>query len=93
MAGECGYFRAGQSERQLSDAIHALAGELYGLERHWHKRIVRAAENTLCPYRERPADRLIEADDILFVDFDPVFEEWEADIGGTYVLAPSTRQA
>jgi Xaa-Pro aminopeptidase len=53
---------------------------------HWHKRIVRAGPNTLRPYREDPPDLMIQPDDILFLDFGPVFEDWEADFGRTYVL-------
>jgi len=29
---------------------------------------------------------MIEKDDILFFDFGPVFENWEADVGRTYVI-------
>ena len=29
---------------------------------------------------------MIEPDDIVFADFGPIFEEWEADLGRTYVL-------
>ena len=31
-------------------------------------------------------DRVIEADDIAFADFGPIFDEFEADLGRTYVL-------
>ena len=48
--------------------------------------IVRAGANTLHPYRENPPDRLIQPDDIVFFDFGPIFEDWEADLGRTYVL-------
>ena len=81
-----GLVRAGVSEVALSDAIRDLAAELFGVSRHWHKRIVRAGPNTLEPYRQNPPDRTIEGDDILFCDFGPIFEEWEADFGRTYVL-------
>ena len=70
----------------MSDAIRDLAAEMFGVTRHWHKRIVRAGPNTLQPYRENPPDRIIGADDIAFCDFGPIFEEWEADFGRTYVL-------
>jgi Xaa-Pro aminopeptidase len=63
-----------------------LAAEMFGVSRHWHKRIVRSGQNTLQPYRVNPPNRLIEADDIVFCDFGPVFEEWEADLGRTFVL-------
>ena len=76
----------GRGERELSDAIRDLAGELFGIRRFWHKRIVRAGVNTLEPYRENPPDRQIAADDIVFFDFGPILEQWEADFGRTYVL-------
>jgi Xaa-Pro dipeptidase len=78
--------RAGVRERQLSDEIRDLAADMFGVERHWHKRIVRAGENTLEPYRENPPDRTIADDDIVFCDFGPVFEQWEADFGRTFVV-------
>ncbi|SNB63342.1 Metallopeptidase family M24 [Arboricoccus pini] len=78
--------RPGVTESQLSEEIHKLAHKQFGVVTHWHKRIVRAGENTLRPYKDDPADLLIAADDILFVDLGPVFEEWEADFGRTYVL-------
>jgi Xaa-Pro dipeptidase len=76
----------GVGERAASDAIRDLAADLFGTRRFWHKRIVRAGPNTLLPYDENPPDRLIEADDIVFCDFGPIFEEWEADFGRTFVL-------
>jgi Xaa-Pro dipeptidase len=77
---------AGVSERAASDAIRDLAADLFGVDRFWHKRIVRAGPNTLQPYRENPPDRVIAVDDIVFCDFGPIFEEWEADFGRTFVL-------
>ena len=44
--------------------------------------------HTLLPYAETPPDRIVEPDDILFVDLGPVFESWEADFGRTFVLDP-----
>ncbi|MCA1218355.1 M24 family metallopeptidase [Streptomyces sp. 8L] len=76
----------GETERAVSDRIRDLANELYGVSRFWHKRIVRSGPNTLHPYRENPPDRVIEEGDILFADFGPIFEEWEADFGRTFVL-------
>jgi Xaa-Pro aminopeptidase len=78
--------RPGITEMQLSQEIHALAAERFGVKAHWHKRIVRTGPNTLRPYREDPPDLTIQPDDILFLDFGPVFEAWEADFGRTYVL-------
>lgn len=81
-----GMVRAGIGEKQLSDEIRDLAAGMFGVERHWHKRIVRAGENTLQPYRENPPDRKIAEDDIVFCDFGPIFDRWEADFGRTFVL-------
>ena len=81
-----GLIAPGESETDVSDRIRDLAHELYGVSRFWHKRIVRAGENTLLPYKHNPPDRPIAADDIVFLDFGPLFEEWEADFGRTFVL-------
>lgn len=78
--------RAGVGERVLSDEIRDLANGMFGKTRHWHKRIVRSGENTLETARDNPPDRVIGDDDIVFLDFGPLFEEWEADFGRTYVL-------
>jgi Xaa-Pro aminopeptidase len=77
---------AGTTERALSEAVHLLAQEMFGITRYWHKRVVRAGPNTLTPYRANPPDRTIDGDDIVFVDLGPVFAEWEADFGRTFVL-------
>jgi Xaa-Pro aminopeptidase len=82
----CGMIRPGLREVQVSDAIRDLATEMFWVDRHWHKRIVRAGPNTLEPYRQNPPDRVIADDDIVFCDFGPIFEEWEADLGRTFVL-------
>jgi Xaa-Pro dipeptidase len=76
----------GVGERQLSDQIRDLAGEMFGTHKFWHKRVVRAGVNTVSPYAENPPDRVLAADDILFLDFGPIFADWEADFGRTYVL-------
>ncbi|WP_329063029.1 M24 family metallopeptidase [Amycolatopsis sp. NBC_01480] len=81
-----GILAPGVRETEASNAVRDLAGELFGVERYWHKRIVRAGVNTLKPYRENPPDRVIGEDDIVFVDFGPIFEEFEADFGRTFVL-------
>jgi Xaa-Pro dipeptidase len=78
--------RPGVGERQVSDEIRDLAAEMFGVTQHWHRRIVRAGENTLQPFKEHPPDRVIATDDIAFLDLGPVFEEWEADFGRTFVL-------
>jgi Xaa-Pro aminopeptidase len=81
-----GLVAAGEREAAVSDRVRDLAHELYGVDRFWHKRIVRAGPNTLLPYKENPPDRVIAADDIAFCDFGPIFADWEADFGRTFVL-------
>jgi Xaa-Pro dipeptidase len=78
--------RSGVTESQVNADIYALAKEMYGISTYWHKRIVRAGRNTLMPYAENPPDLVIATDDILFLDLGPVFEEWEADFGRTFVI-------
>jgi Xaa-Pro dipeptidase len=76
----------GKLESELSAEIHSLARQRFGLRRHWHKRIARAGENTMLGYYDEPKDRRIAADDVVYLDFGPVFEAWEADFGRTFVV-------
>jgi Xaa-Pro dipeptidase len=78
--------RPGAKESEINERIYTLAGHMYGIERYWHKRIVRAGPNTLAPYDENPPDLTVGEDDIVFLDLGPVFEDWEADFGRTYVV-------
>ncbi|MGB6209952.1 M24 family metallopeptidase [Mycobacterium sp.] len=79
--------RPGVGERELSDEIRDLAAQLLGVTGHWHRRIVRAGENTLQPFSARPPDRIVADGDIVFLDLGPIFEDWEADFGRTFVLS------
>lgn len=81
-----GMIQGGKLESELSNDIHQLARERFGVRRHWHKRIVRAGSNTMLGYHEDSSDRRIEADDVVFLDFGPVFDSWEADFGRTYAV-------
>jgi len=83
---ESGMIQAGKLESELTAEIHSLARSRFGLRRHWHKRIARSGPNTLLTYYDDPADRRIAEDDIVYLDFGPVFDEWEADFGRTYAL-------
>ena len=83
---DSGLISPGKSEKEINTEIFKLAEELFGIKKYWHKRIVRSGANTLQPYNENPPDLIVQQDDILFLDFGPVFEDWEADFGRTYVL-------
>ena len=81
-----GLIRPNVLESRLNQDICDLAKQMFGISTYWHKRIVRAGPNTLAPYDENPPDLTVGEDDILFLDLGPVFEEWEADFGRTFVL-------
>ncbi|MEV4946746.1 M24 family metallopeptidase [Streptomyces sp. NPDC053755] len=81
-----GLVAPGSGEREVSDRIRDLANEMFGTTRHWHKRIVRSGPHTMHPYKENPPDRIIGEEDIAFADFGPIFEEYEADFGRTFVF-------
>jgi Xaa-Pro dipeptidase len=78
--------RANVLESKLSKEIHALANRRFGVRRHWHKRIVRCGRNTLLTYHDEPTDRRIGADDVVYLDFGPLFGRVGADFGRAYVL-------
>jgi len=67
---------AGKSEDQLNKEVEKLALDKFGIEKHWHKKIVRSGENTLAIYNDNPPDRIIQTDDILFIDFGIVADGW-----------------
>jgi hypothetical protein len=76
----------GKDELTLNKEIYELAKNQFDIHEHWHKRIVRSGDNTLFPYRENPPNRILQANDILFFDFGPIIDRWEADLGRTHVI-------
>jgi Xaa-Pro dipeptidase len=87
-----GMIRPGVLESELSEEIRDLAKERFGVRRHWHKRVVRAGENTVLTYHDDPPDRCLATDDVVYLDFGPLFGEWEADFGRTYALGSDPRK-
>jgi Xaa-Pro aminopeptidase len=83
---ELGLITPGKWESELIADVVALAKSEFGIESFWHKKIVRVGVNTLQPYSGSPPDVMIQEDDIVILDFGPVFNGWEADLGRTYVL-------
>jgi Xaa-Pro dipeptidase len=81
-----GMIGAGKLESDLTAEIYDLAKSRFGVKRHWHKRIVRSGANTLLTYHDGDSDRPIGSDDLVYLDFGPVFEQWEADFGRSYVV-------
>src|SRR5882762_10252271 len=74
---EGGLIVPGKSEQELTGEIVQLAKDLFGIDQYWHKKIVRTGPNTLHPYNANPPDLVIKNDDILLLDFGPIFEGWE----------------
>jgi Xaa-Pro aminopeptidase len=89
---EQGILRPGPLESEVSAEIHELARRSYGVQRHWHKKVVRSGPNTVLTYYDEPPDRRLAPDDMVFLDFGPVFDNWEADLGRSYVLGPDPRK-
>lgn len=85
-----GIIRAGRTEKEIEDDIYILAKKDFGVDVHWHKRLVRTGINTVCVYSEDPESRMVGAEDTLFLDLGPVFAsanaKWEADLGRSYAL-------
>lgn len=81
-----GFVEPGRSEGDVDRDIANLAARDFGVERHWHRRLVRTGANTLCVFADNPAERVIGDNDTVYLDLGPVFSEWEADIGQTYAL-------
>lgn len=81
-----GFVAAGRRESEVDADIAVLAERKFGVTRHWHKRLVRTGANTLCVFADNPDERVISANDTVYLDLGPVFEEWEADIGQTYAI-------
>lgn len=81
-----GFVKPGRSESEVDADLAALAETEFGIERHWHKRLVRSGPNTLCIFSDAPEERVIGADDTVYLDLGPVFGEWEADVGRTFAV-------
>lgn len=86
MVEDLGLIAPGKSESELAAEVVEIARKHFGIEKFWHKKIVRTGPNTINSYSANPPDLVIQKNDILFLDFGPIFEGWEADLGRTYVL-------
>jgi Xaa-Pro aminopeptidase len=71
-------------------AAHELAQEVLvalGMDRIWHKSIVRFGEGTLDTFHApMQSDRVLQPNDIFFVDLGAVFAGHEGDAGDTFVV-------
>lgn len=87
-----GLIAAGRTEREVEQDIYALAEREFGIQTHWHKRIVRAGVNTLATASDNPPIRTIGQDDMVFLDIGPVLAEWEADVARSYAVGPDPKK-
>jgi hypothetical protein len=74
----------------LEEEAYELAKEILaacGAEKNWHRPYVRFGRNTLKKYGEpsEPGVRLAP-EDVYYLDFGPVFDGYEGDVGDTYVV-------
>ncbi len=83
---------AGKSEAQLNEEVVQLAREKFGVEAHWHKKIVRAGINTMAIYPDNPPSQIIQADDIVILDYGIIVDGYEADYARTYVLGDDAQK-
>jgi Xaa-Pro aminopeptidase len=81
-----GLLAPGRRESDVEADIAAMAERDFAVARHWHKRLVRSGPNSVCVFSDDPPDRMIEPNDTVYLDLGPVFGEWEADVGQTYVV-------
>lgn len=88
----CGLIAPGRSESDVEEDIRSLAARAFGVDKHWHRRIVRSGPNSMTTAGDYPPARIIEADDIVYIDLGPVFAGWEADIGKSYALGGDPRK-
>lgn len=82
----------GKSEKQLNEEVSQLALEKFGIEKHWHKKIVRAGRNTQVTYSDNPPNIVMQSDDIIVVDYGIIVDGWEADYARTYVLGKDPKK-
>ena len=76
----------GKTEEQLNTEVYMLASWKFGIEKHWHKRIVRSGSNTLAVYNDNPPNRKLQDDDIVIIDYGPIVHGCEADVARTFVI-------
>jgi hypothetical protein len=83
---------AGKTEQQLNDEVVKLAKDKFGIEQHWHKKIVRCGANTTAIYPDNPPNLIVQKDDLVILDFGVVVDGWESDYARTYVLGNDPRK-
>lgn len=79
--------RPGRDEEEINKDIYALAASHFGTKKFWHPRLVRTGANSILPIHKRAPTLTLAADDILYIDLGPIFDQTiEADFARTYVI-------
>jgi Xaa-Pro dipeptidase len=89
---ERGLIQPGRTEREIEQDILHIAEADFGVKQNWHKRIVRAGQNTRAIFAENPPVLTVQSDDLVFLDLGPVFGTWEADVGETFVIGEDPKK-
>lgn len=77
---------AGMTELQASEVCKEVLAEM-GADRTWHRSIVRFGSDTLRTFKARGnPDKVLEENDIFFLDFGVVWDRHEGDAGATFVV-------
>lgn len=83
----------GMTERRAHEVAEDILQRM-GMERIWHKTIIRFGEGTLETFHEPVgADRVLGDDDIFFVDLGVVWDGHEGDAGDTFVTGADVGMA
>lgn len=82
-----GGFKIGETEENLNHQFVAFAREHFGIEQYWHRNILRVGQNTVLGYKHRSQNPVyLQENDLVFLDFGPVVDGWEGDLGRTYLM-------
>ncbi|KAK9832653.1 hypothetical protein WJX81_007776 [Elliptochloris bilobata] len=77
----------GRSEEEINKDIYDLAASQFGTKKFWHPNLVRTGANSILPIHQRATPLSLAADDILYIDLGPIFDQKvEADFARTYVI-------
>lgn len=76
----------GISESQAIDTAHFIFKH-HGIEKLWHRPLIRFNQNTLCTFKDRPnINYILQEEDIAFIDIGIVKDGVEGDVGKTIVF-------
>jgi methionine aminopeptidase len=72
--------KPGLSESQATDHAHLIFKD-HGIEKLWHRPLIRFNQNTLCNFKDRPVtNHHLQEEDIAFVDIGIIKDGIEGDV-------------